>query len=414
MAAQIANVAREEADGPGSDAAVATAEAPAPRSTDRLLFIDNIRWTMIVLVVTIHAAVTYSGIGSWYYKEPARLGQGTLLFFAVYQSHLQAFFMGLLFLVAGYFVPASFDRKGPGRFMADRAWRLGIPTLIYALLIQPVMVYALLGSDATSSAGPLRAYARYLLTLDFVSGTGPLWFALALLIFCGIYTIARLLGIALRRATPALPTHVGVAGLILVMAAGSFIVRIVQPIGTSILNMQLCFFTQYVLLFGIGIIARRGDWLRQLPRRFAMTWFALALSVGPILWFATIVLGTRLGAADSKVNALAGGLHWQSAAYSLWESFFCVGVCLGLLVLFREYLNHQGLLARLLSRGAFTVYVIHAPILLGISLAMRSWQFPPFDKFVLLSAFALIASFLVADVLLRIRNMARPSQRFQV
>ena len=30
-------------------------------------------------------------------------------------------------------------------------------------------------------------------------------------------------------------------------------VRIVQPMGTNILNMQLCYFSQYILLFGVGL-----------------------------------------------------------------------------------------------------------------------------------------------------------------
>ena len=33
----------------------------------RLDFVDNLRWVMIILVVSMHAAVTYSHVGSWYY-----------------------------------------------------------------------------------------------------------------------------------------------------------------------------------------------------------------------------------------------------------------------------------------------------------------------------------------------------------
>ena len=41
---------------------------PAPQPS-RLLFIDNLRSVLIVLVLTMHAAVTYSGLGSWYYSQ---------------------------------------------------------------------------------------------------------------------------------------------------------------------------------------------------------------------------------------------------------------------------------------------------------------------------------------------------------
>ncbi len=38
-------------------------------SEERLLYIDNLRVLMIVFVIVQHLAVTYSGFGSWYYKE---------------------------------------------------------------------------------------------------------------------------------------------------------------------------------------------------------------------------------------------------------------------------------------------------------------------------------------------------------
>jgi len=67
-----------------------------------------------------------------------------------------------------------------------------------------------------------------------------------------------------------------------------------------------------------------------------MSWFKAALVGGTIFWLWIFVVGIGPGGDISKI---AGGLHWQSAAYALWESFFCLGVCLGLVVLFRERFN---------------------------------------------------------------------------
>jgi hypothetical protein len=38
-----------------------------PSTKERALYIDNLRLLVIVLVVSIHLAVTVSGFGSWYY-----------------------------------------------------------------------------------------------------------------------------------------------------------------------------------------------------------------------------------------------------------------------------------------------------------------------------------------------------------
>lgn len=56
---------------------------------------------MIILVLSMHSADTYSPFGNWYYTEYTRTGLPTLLFFGFYQSFLQAFFMALLFSMMG-------------------------------------------------------------------------------------------------------------------------------------------------------------------------------------------------------------------------------------------------------------------------------------------------------------------------
>lgn len=374
----------------------ARTEDPVGSTAHRLLFIDNLRWLMIALVVTIHSAVTYSNLGSWYYTEPARLSPPTLLFFVLYETLLQAFFMGLLFLIAGYFVPGSCDRKGLRRFLTDRAVRLGVPTAIYALFIQPTIVFYLLRLPHPSPGGTRPSlwvdYGHYLLSLRFLGGTGPLWFALALLIFTGIYAAARAATGERRRgrADGPVPGHRAVVGLVAVMAVCTFAVRMVQPIGTNILNMQLCFFSQYILLFAVGIVAYRRNWLLRLPANFGRFWLKLAVFVGLPFWLGLLVVG---GGMRGDFAPFTGGLHWQSAGYSLWESFFCVGVCLGLLALFRERFNRQGTLAHFLSDNAFAVYVFHAPILIALALGMRGLGDYPIGKFLLLSVLGLGISF---------------------
>jgi glucans biosynthesis protein C len=93
----------------------------------RQLFIDNVRWIAIVLVLSMHAADTYSPLGSWYYVDRRPIDYSTFVFFAAWQIYLQAFFMGVLFFIAGFFVPFSFDRKGPWKVIRHRLSRLGLP-----------------------------------------------------------------------------------------------------------------------------------------------------------------------------------------------------------------------------------------------------------------------------------------------
>jgi len=116
-----------------------------------MLFIDNIRWTMILLVLSMHATDTYSPFGDWYYTDRSQTTFTTALIFGSYQSLLQAFFMGLLFFVAGFFAAPSYDRKGFARFVRERCVRLGVPTGLYMLIVGPLTQYFLSHSWGTGS-----------------------------------------------------------------------------------------------------------------------------------------------------------------------------------------------------------------------------------------------------------------------
>ena len=167
---------------------------PIPATRSRFFYVDNLRWTMIILVVSMHSAVTYSGFGSWYYVEKTALSRPVLFFFITYQSYLQAFFMGFLFFLAGYFVPPSFDRKGAVLFLRDRAYRLGLPVLFYIFVLGPFTEYFVAKSWRSSKPSSFaNEWVKHICDGEFLSGTGPLWFCLALLLFCLSYTGLRLL-----------------------------------------------------------------------------------------------------------------------------------------------------------------------------------------------------------------------------
>ena len=174
------------------------ARAAAPtRTAARLAFIDNIRWSMIILVLSMHACDTYSPFGNWYYVDRPEAGLATKLFFGVYQSFLQAFFMAALFFIAGYFSAAAFDRKGFASFVRDRFLRLGVPTLLYMLAIGPLTQYFL--SWTWGNGGFGHQWLVHLKDGEWLSETGPMWFCAALLLFSVAYGLARAAGWRERR-----------------------------------------------------------------------------------------------------------------------------------------------------------------------------------------------------------------------
>ncbi len=356
---------------------------------------------MIVLVLSMHAADTYSTLGNWYYQEKSHVGHATLFAFWTYQAFLQAFFMGLLFFLAGYFVPRAFDRKGARAFLRDRWKRLGTPTLFYVFILGPLTEYYIAGSwRPNPRISFLHEWIIYIERLRFPGGTGPMWFCAALLIFCWVYVLVRPL---LPRqpsgdghAAP--PSNGMVLSLVVAIAAVTFCVRLVQPSNTSLYNMHLADFSQYVLLFGAGILAYRRRWLERIPFDFGVRWLVAALVLGAVIWLCLAAFG---GAAENDFARYGGGLYWQSAAMNFWESLVCVGMCLGLIVVYREHVNTAGRFATFLADNAFAVYLFHPPILIAIALALRGVLLPPAIKVVVLTVLTAIASFGLSAAMLR-------------
>jgi hypothetical protein len=315
-------------------------------------------------------------------------------------------------MLAGYFVPRAYDRKGFGRFALDRLVRLGVPTAVFMFILHPLteIIKKSFLKPPVQAADIVGFFKWYIGNRIFFRETGPLWFALALLVFCLVYGLVRRAAEALgaRRAgerRAACPVSHGlVVALIVILAVASFLVRLLQPFGTSWYNMQLCFFPQYIILFLIGLWSARSNFLQAVPYRFGMFWFRLALAGAIPAWAVLLGLG---GAFSGNEAALLGGLHWQAAGYALWEAFFCVGISLGLIVLYRERANVRGRLTGFLADNNFGVYVFHTPILVAVSLALRTQAAHPLAKALVVSVLVLPACFLFAALVRRVPGLRR-------
>ncbi len=360
------------------------------RVPPRLFFVDNLRTFLIILVFLDHLAITYgSPYGLWYYHE-GQLGFPEAAVYSVFQGIVQAFFMGLLFFLAGYFTPPSFDRKGPRRFLKDRLIRLGIPLIIFAIFIEPVVDYAV-----ALSSGFNGSFLSYMSTyLPF--GLGPLWFILALLLFDTAYAIWRTFSSKPSKVY-SFPTKRTIFALGLLIGAITFALRIVFPVDWSVpvLAFIPAFFPQYIAFFIFGLIAYRSNWILSLPRKTGDYWGTvtslLPLGVAGI-FTASILTGA----------SFLGGLTWQTAAYALWEQVFAIAISIWLVVWFREKYNTQNRFLRILSDSSYTAYIVQTPVLVFLALSLQSIQLPLLLKFAIVSPIGVALCFLFAYLIRKI------------
>jgi glucan biosynthesis protein C len=344
----------------------------------------------------VHLSITYGGVGSWYYRN---VPEGTVsILLTWHNAAVQAFAMGLFFLISGYFTPGSLDRKGARRFFKDRLLRLGVPILCYDFIIGPLIVRPLVRFGTQEfSASYLDFLAGYY--SSFHIGTGPLWFVEALLIFTGFYILWRLfvkIPACSAQEDGKMLGNLTIAFFALFLGTVSFIVRIWLPVGWNFgpLNFQFPFFPQYICMFVVGIAAYRRNWLVRIPDSMGKFWLGVAIIFVAILFPVLFVLG---GAPSGNISPFMGGLHWQCFGYTAWEQFTGVAIIISLLFLFHRRFNQQAKIGKELSASAYTAYIIHAPVVILVAVAIRNISLYPLLKFVFAVFIAVPLCFALAN-----------------
>ncbi len=321
----------------------------------RLLYLDNLKVCLTVLVIFHHAGQAYGDGGGWAYtpSNPAEVMPWIWHFFSVNA----AFFMGLFFLISGYFVPASYDKQGASLFVQKKLIRLGIPLLVMGGLLSVL-------------SGKIEI--------------GHMWYIESLLVFCLLYALIR------QFCKPAIdyrlsrPTIIGLLIFGGIMGIGCYLIRLVSPqdhwiwpFGIIPLPMEPAHYLQYVMMFVAGILAHRFCWLDKMSN----TTGVLSLALGCLF-----ALGIYLRDGGEWNNFVA---QW----FGIYESLLCVFICFGLLWLFREYGNRKSKFWQWCAAQAYGAYIVHLLLMIVLQNAVDGIWMGAFGKFIFIGVAITIASF---------------------
>jgi len=363
----------------------------------RLLFLNNIKVLFSILVIFQHARVTYGGTGWWYYVDSTPVDTFSIIFFILLSSiggFFQASLMGLFFLMGGYFTPKSYDRKGLGCFWKERILRLGIPVLLYIAIVSPIMAYSL---------NALGLYPHQLPDsfLGFLTFWGPMWFLVVLLMFTAGYTLWRQITKieTVQRRIPKefpIPKYLYLFLLALGLGFCTFLIRIFFSIDNHPFGLPVPFIIQYIMMFSLGVISVRYDWIKEMTRIHVKVWFIIIVAAIVLFFLYTI---PTLG-FETDYSILMGGFNLYALLFALVENIICVGMIFVLVKVFYAKFNKQGKIMQNLSASAFFIYLIHPPILVLVSLAFISVPIIPVIKLAIVFPLAVILCYLLSHFFL--------------
>jgi peptidoglycan/LPS O-acetylase OafA/YrhL len=265
--------------------------------------------------------------------------------------------MGLFFLISGYFVPASYDKQGASIFVQKKLIRLGIPLLVMGGL------------------------------LSVLSGKfeiGHMWYIESLLVFCLLYALIRQRAQPIDEVCNSKPTIIELLVIALLMGVGSYFIRQVSPqdhwiwpFGIIPLPMEPAHYLQYVMMFVLGILAYRFQWLDKMSN-----------SVG----YMVLLIGIALAMG----NYLRDGGPWDAFVwqwFGIYESLMCVFISFGLIWLFREFVSTTSRFWQWCAAQSYGAYMFHLLLMIVLQNAMDSIWIGAFGKFLFIGVVTTVLSF---------------------
>ena len=366
---------------------------------DRLVFFDNLRGLMVLLILVFHSGASYgSMVTFWPYHDPnpAEFVDIMMLLFDV-------FMISILFFIAGYFaLPSLRKRRGRG-FLEGKLKRLGIPWLVVTTLVLPVLDYVhyytrsigkgLAPKDygmhwwlsmkklAEFHIGPMRMSEYLDMTEHFYQRY--MWFLSLLFLFFVVFWLlheartkwsrvseppARDDSASNRSVYRAL-TIVGLLNVLLFALVKVLLSSPADPfdmVWSSLGNLvqfetaKLAFYVPY---FGLGVYAYSRKWFTR-GKDFGRPW------VWGLICFLLMVVNMLVGRSMTRAVEPSMGLQLSFVVlYPLWTLSF-----LGMFTAYASRCWNQSTpLGRQLTANSYNMYLVHYVFVMTLPLLLSAW-----------------------------------------
>lgn len=398
--------------------------APAPGLPPRDPTLDLARVSITLLVIAHHAVLAYHP-----YAPPAgTFTRDSLIWgaFPVLDSARatgldgftlwnDTYFMAMMFLLSGLFVPSSLERKGAGAYVRDRLLRLGVPFVVASAILAPLAYLPAywLRAEATGNPGFWNAW----LALG-VWPSGPAWFLWVLLGFGGIaaalHAVAPRVLAPLHRLGNACREHPVRACLLLGLGAVLVYLPIAQGVSPFTwftwgpFTVQTSRIALYALYFAFGYALGTGGGLGALTAWLAPTaplarrWWVWQTAAGVVFvgfvaafitWLISAGKGTPApiaGIASTVLFALTGAVTTFAllAGFARWSPRCLTPIAW-------------------LAPQAFGMYLLHYPIVTWLQYLLLPFPLPGLAKAAVVTTTAVLASWTTTAALRRLPGFAR-------
>lgn len=313
---------------------------------NRKVWIDNLRWITILIVVIFHVFYYYNNIGIAPMFERLQAnpleqgGQPSLTFAGIFQYSIYQWFMLLFFVISGICAKYTLQKKSVRQFIKSRARKLLVPSTLGVLTIQWIGGWIisskfLVGEAAETTPGVIK------FIISVASGIGALWFCHVLFVACLVLALIKIIDIKCRLEALGEKSNIIVASLLVIVMIGAAQVLSIKMIPTYRFGYDIMAF-----LFGYYVFSSE-KLLAQLKKFW---WASLIIGIGFGIWYFKKFYG-------QSYSDLAVQNNWVSVVHA-WFTM------MGILGLAQIILNFENKFSVYMCKTNWGIYVNHILVLL--------------------------------------------------
>ena len=359
-------------------------------------FLDNIRWTTVLLVLLYHVVYFYNnkgvfgGIGGWV-DDPKAQPQDVVMYL------LYPWFMMLLFLVAGISSRYALQKSSRGQWFKKRTRQLLVPSTIGLFVFHWMVGYfntQVAGIDVLSNVPqPVKFF------LWGVSGIGPLWFiqelwvfSLLLIIIIAIErdrlynAVGRLLQASRGWSRLCRMALLLVGGFLLIWAGAQGSIPNPDPNSAQGL-WNLYRPAAYLVPFLMGYYLFSRDSVQRFLSQYAGWLLAMAVVAGVALTCAT------WGENNTAPLYL---MHWSTNLFA-WLAILAMLAC------FKAWADSTTPFASYMTRSSYGIHIVHYLVIAALGYMLKLYTpLPPVADYLILTVAVFTLSPALHEVLRRI------------
>ncbi|THB65202.1 MAG: hypothetical protein D6B27_09040 [Gammaproteobacteria bacterium] len=374
----------------------------------RVVFLDNIRYLIVLLVVVLHVAVAYSGMMPHW-----PVNDNNSVLFDIFLGICDISLMPAMFFIAGYFVLKSIRKTGASRFILSKVIRLGIPWLVGVILFQPIHCYIYYSSRGMNGVDIWAIVFRELKTalsvhVGFASSPVEFnhyhfWFISLLLLFCIVFALCYKLKHLFFKCSKSTNNRIllsfSMLCILTIIAVVIMLKVITLTLGdkytlgwlkiTPILQFQPIKLPIYIASFSLGTYACSKEW------------FTDGYCPGhPFLWgvFSIMLFVINLFLYMSLLKEYSLLLASVLACVRI----IMVYTVLLLLISFGvRYWNKASYIGKSLTENSYNIYLVHMVFALVIPFLLLNLDISIYLKFLIGTSLSIILSYIVSRYLIK-------------